>query len=546
MAHSKKHKRGTKHRSLRARTSRSSRQPRSRQSRPSSPIIFQTKYRDLDSQYLANLLNDDNVPALSRRPFESDDDASDLEIDVSGMSSCQYGTDSDSGDSDDDDTDDEEDKEEMPSLSDKMKTSEEAMSNVRDMEDLLFLQRHTAEMRNERWDHERLDWNQHVAQLQHEGSFVNEYTMSASAHGKLVRILDPILQRVEYNSRSSQPILVEHIVATGLRVLAGGRVKDQRHIIGSCLTAGYVATDDFIDAVNSAPELDIRLPQTVEEWRHINAGFTRKSSDRLIDGCVGVFDGFFQRSNKPSKKEVANVVAYYSGHYESYGVNCQACVQSDLQFNYFGVVSPGSTNDNISYPQAEGLKEVFDALPLGLYGLADAAYTLGENMLTPFTGVDRLDPAQDAFNYYLSQLRIRVEMAFGRLVNKFRILHGKIEGSQDRVTAVLTACSRLHNFIIKHDGPFEACNGSVEDEMNSLEIHPNPSAPLGMSYLPVVPDETFEAYTGVSHTREAIVDFLRAHEIGRPLHNIERKKREMSVVVSPSGFECHRDFFSPI
>ena len=34
---------------------------------------------------------------------------------------------------------------------------------------------------------------------------------------------------------------------------------------------------------------------------------------------------------------------------------CQACVQSDLQFNYFGVVTPGSTNDSIAYPTASGL-----------------------------------------------------------------------------------------------------------------------------------------------------------------------------------------------
>ena len=54
---------------------------------------------------------------------------------------------------------------------------------------------------------------------------------------------------------------------------------------------------------------------------------------------------------------------------------------------------------------------------LGLYGVGDAAYTLMERLLVLFTESQRLDPAKDSFNYYLSQLRIRVEMAFGRLVN---------------------------------------------------------------------------------------------------------------------------------
>ena len=71
---------------------------------------------------------------------------------------------------------------------------------------------------------------------------------------------------------------------------------------------------------------------------------------------------FFQKTDEATKREVANVISYYSDHYKSYGVNCQACVHPDLHFMYFGVVSPGSTNNNISYPLATGLKGIFDAL----------------------------------------------------------------------------------------------------------------------------------------------------------------------------------------
>ena len=104
---------------------------------------------------------------------------------------------------------------------------------------------------------------------------------------------------------------------------------------------------------------------------------------------------------------------------------------------YFGVVSPGSTSDNISYTQADELKAVLSSLPCGLFGLGDAIYTFSEHLLIPFAGADRLDPAQDAFNYYLSQLHIRVGMAFGRLVKKFGILRGKVGGSVEHVSAIL-------------------------------------------------------------------------------------------------------------
>lgn len=125
------------------------------------------------------------------------------------------------------------------------------------------------------------------------------------------------------------------------------------------LDAAYKAADDFIDAVNAAPEFDIYMPKTEDEWDETNRGFTKKSSNGIIAGCVGALDGYFQRTNKPSQKEVSNVLSYYSGHYESYGVNCQACVNSNLEFLYFGVVSPGSTNDNISYPMAPGLNLIY-------------------------------------------------------------------------------------------------------------------------------------------------------------------------------------------
>ena len=172
-------------------------------------------------------------------------------------------------------------------------------------------------------------------------------------------------------------------------------------------------------SVNLDPELDIRMWSTPEEWDEIYQHCKKKRTHEIVAGCVVCLDDFFQRTNKPTNHEVTNVIPYYSGHYESYGISCQACVRPDLQFMYFGVVSPGLTNNNLSYPLATGLQDIFDALPPNLFGVAVATYTLSEKVLIPFVGADKCDPSQDAFNYYLSQLCIRVEMAFCRLVNKF-------------------------------------------------------------------------------------------------------------------------------
>ena len=62
--------------------------------------------------------------------------------------------DSNSNDSDkEDDTDDEEENYQMPLLAyHRIKSSEEDMNDVRDMEDRLFFQGSTLDTRNERWD----------------------------------------------------------------------------------------------------------------------------------------------------------------------------------------------------------------------------------------------------------------------------------------------------------------------------------------------------------------------------------------------------------
>ena len=123
-------------------------------------------------------------------------------------------------------------------------------------------------------------------------------------------------------------------------------------------------------------------------------------------------------------------------------------MRSDLRFMYFGVISPGSTNDNVSYLLTIGLRKTIESLPPGLYCVADVAYTLQEYLLIPFTGIDRMDATHDSFNFYLSQLRICVEMAFGWLTNKFCMLKGSILGSLQCVGTIMMACAHLHNYII--------------------------------------------------------------------------------------------------
>lgn len=55
---------------------------------------------------------------------------------------------------------------------------------------------------------------------------------------------------------------------------------------------------------------------------------------------------------------------------------------------------------------------------------------------------------KDAFNFYLSQLRIRIEQAFGMLVNKWRVFSSPLNLNINNVHTLVKASMRLHNYCI--------------------------------------------------------------------------------------------------
>ena len=349
-----------------------------------------------------------------------------------------------------------------------------AFKDLDDLEVLDFLddedeQESVRPTRKNRWKHTRLNWNDHVDLLMHENHFQREYRMSVDTFNKLHHILFPLLNRQYHKCHKGlQPVSVPIIIATGLRWHTGSRADDLKHIFGLSRTEVYNCVNKFREAVLASKELAIRMPETPDQWNDIKDGFLQKSSHGLINGCVGALDVFFQKCNAPSKKEISNVISFYSGHYESYGLNCQALCDAKLCFMYFGVVAPGSTNDNIAFPQTHDLYRTINNLPRGLFIVGDAAYSSTEQVLVPFTGSQRDDKDQDAFSYYLSQLRIRIEMAFGRLVNKFRVLKRNLECSYRTNARILMACAVLHNFIIEND-----CVSNDEDFFDNhiLRLH---------------------------------------------------------------------------
>ena len=135
----------------------------------------------------------------------------------------------------------------------------------------------------------------------------------------------------------------------------------------------------------------------------------------------------------------------------------QAICDARRRFLDVEIQNPGATSDYLAFAlsnlhkKLEGTNHVDESLPflrpgLALYG--DNAYVNTAYMVTPFKAA--VGKAKDAFNFYLSQLRITIECAFGMLVHRWGILRRAmpLNISLTKTVALVIALCKLHNFCI--------------------------------------------------------------------------------------------------
>ena len=281
-----------------------------------------------------------------------------------------------------------------------------------------------------KWNAQRLNWDDHKARLLHQRKFHRQYRMSPTAFDRLVEILYHDIAVDEKMSMistpdSNSPIFPELVVAIGIRTLAGGSYHDITSYIGISDSSYYRCSATFCLAVvhSDAEELTIEFPRTVQDCERLAVQWQQRSLHNVVRGCVMALDGLLPEIGRPTLRESQNPDSYFSGHYRCYGLNCQGGVDAHLKFLFFAVAAPGKAGDSRAFFRTD-LPRLIQSLPLGFYVIADNAYILSDRLLIPFKGQQRNDPVNSAYNFYLSQLRIQVERAFGLLTTKWRILRG--------------------------------------------------------------------------------------------------------------------------
>jgi DDE superfamily endonuclease len=176
---------------------------------------------------------------------------------------------------------------------------------------------------------------------------------------------------ISYNSSkygytsSLEPIKIEITVAIRLCWLVRGSYIDLKDIYSYRFSSIYALRLCFIYAVNSCELLKLHFPLTHAEIHSSQSKFQAISSNSVISGCIGAFDGLLIVVKSPSMKDSSNnPSSYYSGHYCCHVLNVQAICDASCHFSFFAVAAQGKSSDQ-AVIECTALLMALDDLPLG-------------------------------------------------------------------------------------------------------------------------------------------------------------------------------------
>ena len=180
-------------------------------------------------------------------------------------------------------------------------------------------------------------------------------------------------------------------------------------------------------------------------------------------------------NNNPSKKEVHNVWSYFSGHYQTYGVNIKAAYDQNCCILFIGITGPVVMGDRNTIHEC-GLSTLVESTHGVLYCTGDCACTPMEKLLPMYRSEQAAKERYDNFNFYASQLCIHIEMAFGVMLKWWGVLQRPITISIHNIKHLICSIGVLHIFcineqIIHHGGIGISCHKNTNFSPEETVLH---------------------------------------------------------------------------
>ena len=264
-------------------------------------------------------------------------------------------------------------------------------------------------------------------------------------------------------------------VGIAIRYFAGGCPYDISLVFGVSHSDVLKSVDFVIDAMNASPLFKIEFPSDHDKQREIAAGF-KALSEAHFDCCVGDVDGILIWTHQPTEEDCEEIEVgaskCYCARKGKFGLNMQAICDHQYRFLDISILYGGSSSDVVAF-EASSIRSILEQpgfLAEGLCLFGDNAYVNRPCMATPFPNVSGFTKQKDAYNFYHSQVRIRIECAFGILCQRFGFLRQKAPQhfSMKKIIATVSCLCKIHNFLIDMN-PINARDvpsSSEEDEFN--------------------------------------------------------------------------------
>ena len=200
-----------------------------------------------------------------------------------------------------------------------------------------------------------------------------------------------------------------------------------------------------------------QVPESEDEWRTVAREFAEFWN---FPNCVGALDGKRVLLQAP-----INSGSVYYDYKQQFSLVLLALVDARYRFLYIDVGANGRQSDAgvfansklstaleqsmLHVPTVEKLPGTDTELPYVV--VADDAFPMKTYLLKPYPGRLYDDHHSRIFNYRLSRARRVVENAFGILVNRWRVLRGRMLVGPETAEKVVLATCALHNYLTRPD-----------------------------------------------------------------------------------------------
>jgi hypothetical protein len=209
--------------------------------------------------------------------------------------------------------------------------------------------------------------------------------------------------------------------------------------------------------------------------------------------CAGAIDSILLWILKPSEEDAAKAGCgrrkFFCGRKGKFGLNCQAVSDVRGQFLGLSIGLPGASSDCIAF-EGSNLYERLEGglLKNGLVLFGDNVYLNTRYMATPFPNVS--SGCKHDYNFFHSQVHIRVECASGQLVLRWGILRSAVPCNITivRTVALVSCLERLHNFCIDEVERGKDLNRS--DDTLAADLEHVMNRPEG--YIPMIRDDNHD------------------------------------------------------